>query len=441
MADDVELADIEVGEVPRAAGGLAALTATTRHLVRDGAVRRGAKALLAMNQPDGFDCPGCAWPEPAAAVRHRLEFCENGAKAIAEEATTLRATPEVFAAASIDDLRGLSDFELGQLGRITEPMVLDGRHYRRIDWDGAIRMLADVLHATGPTASAFYTSGRTSNEAAFLYQLVGRMFGTNNFPDCSNMCHESSGIALTDVIGAGKGTVSLGDFDVCDLVLVIGQNPGTNHPRMLSTLREAAKRGATIIAVNRPRRARPRAAARAARRGRCCPSTRPAGPSAPRARRGGVRRPSRRRGPRGRPPRRPPTPRPAGRGRAWARGCPRGGGAGSPWGQSTGAGQRGAGGYLRRMSSDQSTTDDMVAESALQLWSAAQTDFDPFEVDSSEWPETAVPVRDADIAVDTRLEVDDVRAALERLDGVAVVVGREAGTLSVLRVVPQDTPL
>jgi len=247
---DVPLAEVQLTELPRAAGGLAALAATTRHLVRDGAVRRGGRALLAMNQPAGFDCPGCAWPEPAADHRSRFEFCENGAKAMAEETTTHRASPEVFAALSIDELRLLSDFELGQLGRLTHPLVLEGRHYRPIAWGDAIALLADELRAAGPDASAFYTSGRTSNEAAFLYQLVVRMFGTNNFPDCSNMCHESSGIALTDVIGAGKGTVSLEDFEHADLILVIGQNPGTNHPRMLSTLREAAKRGATIVAIN-----------------------------------------------------------------------------------------------------------------------------------------------------------------------------------------------
>jgi molybdopterin-dependent oxidoreductase alpha subunit len=248
--DTPELAEVELSAVPHAAGGLAALAATTRHLVRDGAVRRGSKALLAMNQPAGFDCPGCAWPEPAAAQRSKLEFCENGAKAMAEETTTVHATPDKFAALSIDELRLLTDFELGQLGRLVEPLVLEGRHYRPISWPDAIAMLAADLQTAGPSRSALYTSGRTSNEAAFLYQLVGRLFGTNNFPDCSNMCHESSGIALTDAIGAGKGTVSLEDFEHCDLLMVIGQNPGTNHPRMLTTLREVARRGATIVAIN-----------------------------------------------------------------------------------------------------------------------------------------------------------------------------------------------
>jgi len=248
---EVPRADVHLTDVPRAAGGLGALWATLRHLRRDSGIARGGKALLAMNQVGGFDCPGCAWPEPKAGERARFEFCENGAKALAEEATTARATPEVFAAATVDELRELSDFELGQLGRITHPLVLGpDRRYHAIEWDAAIAMIAAELRAAGPLASAFYTSGRTSNEAAFLYQLLGRMFGTNNFPDCSNMCHESSGNALLEVVGVDKGTVSLGDFEHCDLIFVIGQNPGTNHPRMLSTLRDAAKRGATIISIN-----------------------------------------------------------------------------------------------------------------------------------------------------------------------------------------------
>ncbi len=248
---EVPRADVHLTDVPRAAGGLGALWSTLRHLRRDSGIARGTKALLAMNQVGGFDCPGCAWPEPKAGERAKFEFCENGAKALAEEATTARATPELFGAATVDELRELSDFELGQLGRITHPLVLGpDRRYHAIEWDDAIRLIADELRAAGPTASAFYTSGRTSNEAAFLYQLLGRMFGTNNFPDCSNMCHESSGNALLEVVGVDKGSVSLHDFEHCDLIFVIGQNPGTNHPRMLSTLREAAKRGATIISIN-----------------------------------------------------------------------------------------------------------------------------------------------------------------------------------------------
>jgi len=246
----VERAKVKLTKLPTVAGGLGAMISTAKHLRRDSGLLRGGKALLAMNQPKGFDCPGCAWPEPAAEHRARFEFCENGAKAIAEEATTAKLTPEMFAARSIDELRTLSDFELGQLGRITHPMVLDGRHYRPIEWEAAYDLIAGELRKAGPEGSVFYTSGRTSNEAAFLYQLIGRMHGTNNFPDCSNMCHESSGVALSEVVGVGKGTVSLTDFEHADLILVIGQNPGTNHPRMLSTLREAAQRGATIVAIN-----------------------------------------------------------------------------------------------------------------------------------------------------------------------------------------------
>jgi molybdopterin-dependent oxidoreductase alpha subunit len=242
---------LEVAEVPRVAGGFAALWSSVKHLQRDSGIPRGGKALLAMNQATGFDCPGCAWPDPDPDSRSRFEFCENGAKAIAEEATSARATPELFERLTVDELRGLSDFELGQLGRLTHPMMLDeSRHYRPVAWDAAIAAIAGGLRAAGPARSAFYTSGRTSNEAAFLYQLVGRMFGTNHFPDCSNMCHESSGVALGETIGVGKGTVSLDDFEACDLILIIGQNPGTNHPRMLTTLRAAAKRGATIVSIN-----------------------------------------------------------------------------------------------------------------------------------------------------------------------------------------------
>jgi len=248
VADDPERADVHLTELPRAAGGLGAVWSTAKFVARGSGLVRGGKALLAMNQVGGFDCPGCAWPEPAH--RDRFEFCENGAKALAEEATTQRLTPEVFAALSVDELRLLSEHELGQLGRITHPMVLEGRHYRPITWEAAFDLAAAELRAAGPDRSVFYTSGRTSNEAAFTYQLLGRLFGTNNFPDCSNMCHESSGVALSQVLGIGKGTVSISDFDHADLIFVVGQNPGTNHPRMLTTLREAARRGATIVAVN-----------------------------------------------------------------------------------------------------------------------------------------------------------------------------------------------
>lgn len=246
----VELADLHLTQVARGAGGLGAIASTARFLRRDTGFARGTKALLAINQVEGFDCPGCAWPE--GEHRSRMEFCENGVKAMAEEATLARATPELFAARSIEALRALSDFELGQLGRVTEPMVRrpGDDHYRPIAWDEAFALAAAELRAVGPAATAFYTSGRTSNEAAFLYQLVGRWFGSPHFPDCANLCHESSGVALSETLGVSKGTVQLDDFARADLILVLGQNPGTNHPRMLSTLREAAARGAVIVAIN-----------------------------------------------------------------------------------------------------------------------------------------------------------------------------------------------
>ncbi|HEX8148036.1 MAG TPA: FdhF/YdeP family oxidoreductase [Pyrinomonadaceae bacterium] len=233
-------------------GGLGAVWSATKHIVREAGLVRGTRTLLRVNQKDGFDCPGCAWPDPDGARAH-AEFCENGAKAVAEEATTRRVTPEFFKEWSVADLSQKSDFWLGKQGRLTHPVVLrrGATHYEPIGWGEAFKLIADELNALGsPDEAAFYTSGRTSNEAAFLYQLFVRQFGTNNLPDCSNMCHESSGRALTETIGVGKGTVTLQDFGLADLIFVIGQNPGTNHPRMLSTLREAKRRGCRIVHVN-----------------------------------------------------------------------------------------------------------------------------------------------------------------------------------------------
>ena len=195
---------IDVSDVPRVAGGLGALWSSARHLYRDSGLVRGGKALLAMNQPEGFDCPGCAWPEPAD--RSRFEFCENGAKAVAEEATTARATPEIFAAASVDELRLLSDFGLGQLGRITHPMVLEGRHYRPITWDRAIDLLAAELCAVGPAASALYTSGRTSNECGVPVHWSGGCSGPTTFSDCRTV-HESMASRWGRRSGSARGTV------------------------------------------------------------------------------------------------------------------------------------------------------------------------------------------------------------------------------------------
>ncbi|WP_248763273.1 FdhF/YdeP family oxidoreductase [Pseudarthrobacter sp. SSS035] len=212
---------------------------------------RSIQTLMAVNQVDGFDCMGCAWPEHEK--RNAAEFCENGAKAVAEEGTRRRVTPEFFAQHSIADLKTRDDFWLGQQGRLTHPMLLDegATHYKPIAWDDAYELIAqeirDMEHAD---QSVFYTSGRTSNEAAFAYQLLVRGIGTNNLPDCSNMCHESSGSALVETIGIGKGSVSLTDLETASLIFVAGQNPGTNHPRMLSALEKAKKNGAVIISVN-----------------------------------------------------------------------------------------------------------------------------------------------------------------------------------------------
>ncbi len=211
---------------------------------------RTAETLIRVNQTTGFDCMGCAWPDPNH--RHTAEFCENGAKAVAEEATSRRVPPPFFAAHSVAELAGWDDFALGQQGRLTEPMLLEAgeEYYRPVSWDTAFGIIAEELAAGAPDEAVFYTSGRTSNEAAFLYQLFVRGLGTNNLPDCSNMCHESSGAALTETIGIGKGSVSLVDVETAHLILIAGQNPGTNHPRMLSALEIAKRNGATIVAIN-----------------------------------------------------------------------------------------------------------------------------------------------------------------------------------------------
>jgi len=220
--------------------------------VREPGLVHGIAALTHLNQFDGTDCPGCAWPDPDSD-RSLNEYCENGVKAIAEEATAKRCTPEFLAAHTVAELSQQSDYWLGHLGRLTHPMILrTGRdRYEPISWDDAFATIAGELNSLeSPDQAIFYTSGRTSNEAAFLYQLFVRQFGTNNLPDCSNMCHESSGRALNEVIGVGKGTVTLEDFELADTILIVGQNPGTNHPRMLTTLQRAARRGATIVSVN-----------------------------------------------------------------------------------------------------------------------------------------------------------------------------------------------
>jgi molybdopterin-dependent oxidoreductase alpha subunit len=234
-----------------AAGGWGALGAVARALKGQMVLGRNTAALRRVNQPDGFDCPGCAWPDPKHNAT--FEFCENGAKAVSWEATAKRATPEFFAKHTLSELWDWSDYALENEGRLTHPMVYDAASdkYRVISWDDAYALIGKELRALPHADMAeFYTSGRASNEAAFMYQLFAREFGTNNFPDCSNMCHEATSVGLPQSIGVGKGTVTLDDFDYCDALFSFGHNPGTNHPRMLATLREVSKRGAPIIAFN-----------------------------------------------------------------------------------------------------------------------------------------------------------------------------------------------
>jgi molybdopterin-dependent oxidoreductase alpha subunit len=235
-----------------AAGPTAVAVSMKRALERMGPART-ARTLAKLNQAEGFDCMSCAWPDPDPGHRHAAEFCENGAKAVAEEATTDRATPEFFAEHSIADLDSHSEYWLGQQGRITHPMIKrsGATHYVPIDWDDAFRLIAAELTGLGsPDEATFYTSGRASNEAAFVYQLFVRAFGTNNLPDCSNMCHESTSIALQESIGIGKASVTLDDVHAAKLIVIAGQNPGTNHPRMLSALEVAKQNGAKIISIN-----------------------------------------------------------------------------------------------------------------------------------------------------------------------------------------------
>ena len=243
---------IEVGHPEKSAAGVPAVVVALQRSLTQMGVLRTARTLTKVNQRDGFDCPGCAWPEEPGGRKH-AEFCENGAKAVAEEATRRVVGPEFFARHSVTELSGRPEYWLSQQGRLSHPMVLrpGDDHYRPIGWDDAYRLIAEHLAALdSPDEAVFYTSGRTSNEAAFLYQLMVRSFGTNNLPDCSNMCHESSGTALIESIGVGKGSVTVSDIANADLILIAGQNPGTNHPRMLSVLGKAKANGAKIVAVN-----------------------------------------------------------------------------------------------------------------------------------------------------------------------------------------------
>jgi len=244
--------DLKIVKPTTTAAGFQALTASLKHMREEMTATSCSKTLFSLNQKGGIDCPGCAWPDPKD--RSALgEYCENGVKAITEEATEKKANPAFFAKHSVAELSNWSDYDIGKSGRITHPMVLKpgATHYEPIEWQAAFNLIAERLNSlASPDEAIFYTSGRTSNEAAFLYQLMVRKYGTNNLPDCSNMCHESSGVALSNTVGIGKGSVTLEDFYITDLVIVIGQNPGTNHPRMLSALVKSKENNAKIISIN-----------------------------------------------------------------------------------------------------------------------------------------------------------------------------------------------
>lgn len=248
---------IELGDPKEKAAGMPAVLSSFKHVFGQAGLKKGAAGMAKLNQMDGFDCPSCAWPDPDDE-RASTEFCENGAKALASETTQRRVTPDFFRKYSVTEISAESDYWMEQQGRLTNPMVLreGATHYEPIEWDEAFSLIAKELNALdSPHEAIFYTSGRTVNEAAFLYQLFVRMYGTNNLPDCSNMCHESSGAAMNLAVGVGKGTVTLEDIRKADTLLIVGQNPGTNHPRMLSALQEAVREGAEIVAVNPMREA------------------------------------------------------------------------------------------------------------------------------------------------------------------------------------------
>ncbi len=247
-----EFTGIRLSEPAAYAAGLKAVKVTLEHTFKEMGVYRALSTLSHMNQKDGFDCPGCAWPDPEKPSKLG-EYCENGAKALSEEATTKRVDKSFFATHSVEELSLWSDYHIGKSGRLTEPMVLKpgSVHYEPISWDESFKLIAKKLQdLDSPDEAIFYTSGRSSNEAAFLYGLFSRAYGTNNMPDCSNMCHESSGVALGETLGIGKGSVKLEDFDEAEVVMVIGQNPGTNHPRMLSALEKCKVNGGKVITIN-----------------------------------------------------------------------------------------------------------------------------------------------------------------------------------------------
>lgn len=244
---------LKLGSVKTSAAGVPAVYHALQHVFSEAGVVRGLKALSKLNQKGGFDCPSCAWPDPDDERSGIAEYCENGAKAVAEEATAKKLTADFFATHSVQELAMLTDFEIGRKGRIAQPLYLPpgATHYAPISWEAAFEKIAGTLNSlSSPNEAIFYTSGRTSNEAAFLYQLFVRAYGTNNLPDCSNMCHESSGVALGESLGIGKGSVKLEDLYEAEVIMILGQNPGTNHPRMLTALQKAKANGALIISIN-----------------------------------------------------------------------------------------------------------------------------------------------------------------------------------------------
>src|SRR5271154_1305453 len=248
----VTFGDLRVGRASEDAAGIPAIWNTMLYGIGDMGPVRAPEAFLKINHVTGFDCQSCAWPSPDKK-RKIFEFCENGAKAVSDESTKKRVTPEFFAKHSIEELAAQSDYWLNQQGRLTSPMVrhANATHYQPITWSEAFAMIAEELNGLdSPDQASFYTSGKTTNEPAFLLQLFARQFGTNNLPDCSNMCHESSGVAMVETLGVGKGTATLEDMESTDLIFIFGNNPGTNHPRMLTSLQKAKDQCARIIAVN-----------------------------------------------------------------------------------------------------------------------------------------------------------------------------------------------
>ena len=252
VTGSLDFSNLILKEPSKSAAGLKGVQVAIRHALSEMGFERSIKTLSHLNQVEGIDCPGCAWPDPEK--RSKLgEFCENGVKAIAEEATSKRANRAFFEKYSVEEISKWTDFQIGKSGRLEEPMVLypDKIHYQPISWEQAFKLIAEELkEINSPDEAVFYTSGRSSNEAAFLYGLFVRAFGTNNLPDCSNMCHESSGVALSETLGIGKGSVKIEDFEQAEVVMILGQNPGTNHPRMLSSLEKCKQNGGKIIAVN-----------------------------------------------------------------------------------------------------------------------------------------------------------------------------------------------